>query len=83
MILPQSLILEAWNKAEAKCQCSDPAHNHYNIRCKKPLEWEFRGKAEMRGSWDIHGYTGYGPGKDKTFEILCCECYRLKKIHHE
>jgi hypothetical protein len=80
MLLHQSLIQEAWKKAEAKCQCSELSHNHYNINCNKPLVWANRGKADLRGSWEIHCNTAYGPGKEFNCVILCYECYRLKKI---
>lgn len=82
MVLSQSVIKEAWKNAEAKCQCSESSHNHYNIRCNKPLEWESRGKADLPGCWEIHFRGADRPGREHTIEILCCECYKLKKIQH-
>ena len=69
-------ILQAWKRADGKCECERTSHNHSG-RCGKELVWENHGR-EGSGAWEAHHINSEGGEELSNCEILCWEpCHRL------
>ncbi|MEW5951086.1 MAG: HNH endonuclease signature motif containing protein [Elusimicrobiota bacterium] len=78
MGFPESIIKEAWQRANGRCECRRKEHNHLYIRCNKELVWENRGRENGRGAWEAHHRISVESGGDNTLsncEILCWDCH--------
>lgn len=61
-------ILEAFQQAEHRCQCTDPAHSGTETgRCDRLLLWEDRG-CDREFGWDVAERNG-------QLLVLCCVCH--------
>ncbi len=69
-MLSESLIREAWLRAEALCECAKSRHGHLD-RCNQFLVWAERG-GTGRGAWEARHRND--PRKPPC-EILCAACY--------
>ena len=63
-------IREAWRRAEACCECANPAHGH-PAPCAQFLIWGARGETG-RGGWEVRRLQEPG---GPAWEILCAPCY--------
>ncbi|MGO9643664.1 MAG: HNH endonuclease signature motif containing protein [Candidatus Bathyarchaeia archaeon] len=73
---PDSLIAQAWRRAEACCECRRITHKH-RVPCGMRLTWENRGR-EGRGAWEAHHIVGQNAGGADILsncEILCWNCH--------
>ncbi|HKM50179.1 MAG TPA: HNH endonuclease, partial [Candidatus Bathyarchaeia archaeon] len=71
-----SVIAQAWRRAEACCECRRITHKH-RVPCGVRLTWENRGR-EGRGAWEAHHIVSENAGGADTLsncEILCWNCH--------
>lgn len=74
MAFSEETILQAWRRAEGKCECARASHNHSYRRCNKELVWENRGR-EGRGAWEAHHISSTDGDTLSNCEILCWDCH--------
>jgi hypothetical protein len=75
MPIPELALLQAWEKAEGRCQCQRWAHNHTYVRCNRRLAWDNRG-ANAEGGWIPRYRTSPTSNTLLDCEILCWDCYQ-------
>lgn len=81
MAFPESVVREAWERADGKCECrrSGTGHNHSG-RCSKTLAWGSRG-AESSLGWEAHHISATGPDTLSNCEILCQPCHKATQTY--
>ena len=70
-----TVLRQAWQRSEGKCQCTRIDHGHPYVRCNKRLVWERQDKL-VPGGWRIRKRIGYGKNATSACEILCWECFQ-------
>ena len=70
MAFSDDVVLQAWNRAGAHCECKRTSHDHSFNRCNKVLTWSSRGR-EGIGAWEAHHINRFGPDTLSNCEILC------------
>ena len=75
MAFSENVVTQAWNNANATCECRRSSHNHSYIRCGKHLVWNNRGRIG-RGAWEAHHINSNGGDVLSNCEILCWECHK-------
>lgn len=83
MEIPESVVREAWERSGGRCECRNVRHNHPNIKCDRQLIWENRDIDRSQGAWKICVKPHDGQVTADLCEVLCCECYHLKRIHQK
>ncbi len=73
MAFPENVVKQAWDRAEAQCECRRRAHPHFYLPCGRSLVWDNRGKAGP-GGWDTHPVNSFGGDVLSNCEILCMDC---------
>lgn len=77
-------VLQAWKRAEGKCECVIQSHRHEGAffkstnRCDKLLTWGNRGRESGQGAWEAHHKVSVesgGPDSLSNCEILCWDCH--------
>jgi hypothetical protein len=71
-MVPDTLIREAWLRAEALCECQKQKHGHPG-RCSQFLIWGNRG-GTGRGAWEARQLND---PRRPPCEILCADCYAM------
>lgn len=74
MAFPESVVIQAWNRSKAKCECTRTSHYHLS-RCNKALLWGSRG-SESEYGWEAHHIIADGPDTVSNCEILCQKCHK-------
>lgn len=78
MAFSNSVVRQAWNRADGKCECRRKTCRH-GVRCNKQLVWENRGEEAKRGAWEAHHITAVASGGLDILsncEILCLDCHK-------
>jgi hypothetical protein len=76
MAFSESVIEQAWKKANGKCQCKRKTHSwHKKIRCNRILVLSNRGR-EGRGKWEPHHKVKTRGDILSNCEILCWDCHK-------
>ena len=75
MAFSLTVVQQAWQRANGRCECRRRTHNHPYVHCGKQLVWANRGR-DGRGAWEAHHITAGGPDTLSNCEILCWECHK-------
>lgn len=73
MAFPESVIDQAWERADGACECKRTSHGHGPI-CGKNLIRSNPGRAGY-GAWEAHHIDSSGPDTLSNCEILCWDCH--------
>ena len=73
MKLSHKTIVEAWTRAEGKCECTIESHGHEG-RCNKPLTYTYP-DSYGNGIWQANRIFSAELDLPNNCEILCTECY--------
>jgi hypothetical protein len=74
MAFSDRVVLEAWKRANGRCECERTTHAHLG-RCFRQLSWNSRGK-DTNDGWEAHHVTAGGPDTLSNCEILCQDCHK-------
>ena len=74
MAFPDSVVDQAWNRSDGKCECTRTGHSH-NRPCNKDLFKAAREKETPLG-WETHHIIAGGPDTLSNCEILCQNCHK-------
>ncbi len=66
---PDSIVQQAWNRSDAKCECMRTTDQHSG-RCNKSLLKSSRGRDSLYG-WEAHHISSSGGDTLSNCEILC------------
>jgi len=76
MAFAQPVVLQAWKRAGARCECRRAGHSSHGASCGKQPVQANRGR-QGRGAWEAHHKVHGGPDTLGNCEILCWECHSL------
>lgn len=68
-MVPDSMLRDAWLRAEGFCECRNTGHGHERP-CGQFLIWQERGETG-RGGWE----AWQSERRHGSCEILCAPCY--------
>ena len=75
MAFSHETVYRIWRRADGRCECRRPMHDHGHARCNRFLVWESRGR-EDRGAWEAHHIDANKGDTPHNCEILCRDCYK-------
>lgn len=79
MAFSNEIVLQAWLRAGARCECCRVTCDGHVLRCNKPLGWSDRGNDRAVGGWEAHHKTAVAAGGSDALsncEILCIACHK-------
>ena len=79
MSFSDSVVEQAWERAEGRCECRRSTHNHVG-RCNKGL-WKGSQGLETEHGWEAHHITAGGADTLSNCEILCQDCHKKTRTY--
>ncbi len=73
MVFSDSIVRQAWVRAEGRCECLRGSHSHHGRCNNKQLIWGNRGR-EGRDAWKVYHRSSTGGDTLTNCEIVCWNC---------
>jgi len=79
MAFSHEILLQAWARSGAHCECQREGHGHEG-RCGHALLWTLRGSTSTAGGWDAVHRTSWGTDVLAECMIICTECQKPQVV---